>query len=229
MFVICRYLKRKFSERLRERFLKNIRNDVQRVFHSSERKTSEMVFWFVRKVFSDILVWLASQIFVYRKDVFGLSDKHLWKGYCFNGLNEVYLKRRFEQTCWSRMVFWKNFSTSFLRVSQWYLIWMFKKNVSTALITFLEEQMRYSLKGKDVRRICYLHQKFLVRGLSILVKEKVWIFYLASCKFTLCHAVCQHEIGRKGVLLPTHHAATLALASTKHSKTFQRLLSCGKK
>ena len=39
-------------------------------------------------------------------------------------------------------------------------------------------------------------------------------------KVTLHHAVCQHEIGRKGVLQPTHHAATLRLATTKHSKTF---------
>ena len=69
-----------------------------------------------------------------------------------------------------------------------------------------------------------------VRGLTTLVKEEKYGYFIWQVdKITLCHAVCQHEIGRKGVLLPIHHVSTLALATTKHSKTFQRLLSCGKK
>lgn len=68
-----------------------------------------------------------------------------------------------------------------------------------------------------------------VRGLSTLVKEeKNGYFIWQVDKITLCYAVCQHEIGCKGVLLPIHHAATIALATIKHSKTFQRLLSLKK-
>lgn len=41
--------------------------------------------------------------------------------------------------------------------------------------------------------------------------------------------MCQHEIGRKVILLPTHHAATLLIATRIHSMTFQRLLSIGRR
>lgn len=63
---------------------------VERVFHSSEGKTSEMLF--------QTVVGLASQIYLFRKDVL-VSQINYSEKVIINGLSEVYLKRGFEQTC----------------------------------------------------------------------------------------------------------------------------------
>ena len=89
--------------------------------------------------------------------------------------------------------------------------------------------MRYSQKGKDVRRICCLHHKVSVRGFIYFGERESMDIIIASSKLSLHHAVCQHEIGRKVILLPTHHAATLLIATRIHSMTFQRLLSIGRR
>ena len=94
---------------------------------------------------------------------------------------------------------------------------------------FLEDPRSTVRSEKTQEEYVVFIRKFCTRFSYFGERRKEWILYWQVDKITLHHAVCQHEIGRKGVLLPIHHAATIALATTKHSKTFQRLLSIGRR
>lgn len=171
---------------------------------------------------------LASQIYRLQKGYFGLSDKHFRNDY-YIWTKWSLSEAKIRTDILKHNGFLEDISTVFYASFLWHLIWLVKKNVFSALITYLEDWTRNNQRGKDIRRIWCLHQKFLYEDYLFWWKRKYGYFIKKVDKFTLCHTVCQHEIGRKGVLLPTHHAATLHLATRKHSKTFQRLLSFGKK